>query len=167
MNNNNNLKMNFIPRGNFDKNIYSSFYRKDVGSPSSNKYIDDSVQTTKFLGHFKDNFSVIDDKDINNIDSQGTFMGNYTLRAFPLLYSRQVFQPIFENKNIETNNISHGMDYFKLGDPMVGGHGSNINAPGSNLHIHPFNAIDLYKNDIYTKIKNSDINPVSRLEKNN
>jgi len=130
MNNNTNNftnRTNFVPRGKFDRNVYRS--------PD----IDPRTQTIEFLGNFKDNFTVVDDKDINDIDKSGPFGANYSLAPFPIPYSRQIFQPIFENKNPETDNIAHTDKFFKFGDPVFGAHGSNLNAPGSNQHKTPFN----------------------------
>ena len=57
------LKTNFIPRGKFDKHIYKINY-----------IIDPLVQSEEYLGNFKDNFSVIDDKQLNDINN---FCENY------------------------------------------------------------------------------------------
>jgi len=135
-------RTNFIPRGKFDKNIYRD------------REIDERTQTLNFLGNFKDNFSVVDDKDINSIENSGPYMANYSLAPFPLQYSRQINSPIFDNKNIETNNINHTNNYFKLGDPVFGAHGSNLNAPGSNQHKTPFNELDLLENSVDELFRN-------------
>ena len=141
MNNNKYFKTNYIPRGQFDKNF---------------NFVDESTQKTTLLGHFKDNFSLID-KDLNNITNQGIFMSNYAMHSYPILYSRQIYEPTLDDLDLSIDNISHTDNFFKLSDPIF----------GSNLYINPFNAQDLYKDSIYLKIKNSDINPLSRLNKNN
>jgi len=140
--NNSKIKTNYIPRGKFDKNIYRS------------QGLDPQVQTPEFLGNFKDNFTVVDDKDINDIEKSGSFMSNYSLNSLPIPYSRQIFQPTFENKNPETDNIAHTNNYFKLEDPVFGAHGSNLNAPGSNQHKFPFNEIDLLEDSVSKLFKN-------------
>ena len=128
MQNNTTFNTNFVPRGKFDKNVYRS------------PEIDPRTQAVEFLGNFKQNFEVADDKSINNMDNSGPFLHNYTLSPYPIQYSRQIYEPIFENKNPETNNIAHSDNFFKFGDPVFGAHGSNLNAPGSNQHKVPFNA---------------------------
>jgi len=140
------LKTNFIPRGKFDKHIYKINY-----------IIDPLVQSEEYLGNFKDNFSVIDDKQLNDINNSGPFMGNYTIKPLILPYSRQIYKPFTEDKP----------SYFKLGDPYIPNNGSNLNRNGDNHPIMPFNAIDLYKDDIYTKIKKLSMNQISRLNGNN
>jgi len=144
-------RMNFIPRGKFDKIVYR------------NEDIDERTQTLKFLGNFKDNFSVVDDKDINDIAKSGTFMANYSLAPQPLPYSRQINEPIFENKPIETNNIAHSDNFFQLGNPVFGAHGSNLNAPGSNQHKTPFNELNLLQNSVDELFKKVDTNIVNTM----
>jgi len=144
--------MNFVPRGKYDTNVY----RK-------NEDIDERVQTLQFLGNFKDNFSVVDNNDINDITKSGTFMANYSLHPQPLPYSRQIYEPIFENKPIETNNIAHSDNFFKLGDPVFGAHGSNLNAPGSNQHKTPFNELNLLQDSVDELFRKVDENTVNQM----
>jgi len=125
----NSLKTNFVPRGLFDKNVYRN-----------NTDIDNRVQSKEFLGNFTDNFSVLDNSK-NDIITSGIFMANYAMAPFPIPYSRQIYKPYDNSK------------YFELGDSYVPSNGSNLNRPGDNHPIMPFNAIDLMKDDIYDKIK--------------
>ena len=114
--NDNILKMNFVPRGNFDINTYTNY-----------EYIDNNNDNKK-TGKLKDYNEVMDNKDIK-ISSQGEFMGNYTMRPNSVLYSRQIYR--------------------------------------SEFFAPPSNSINFNKDGIYEIIKNTNINPNSRLEKNN
>ena len=101
-----------------------------------NNDIDPRVQTKEFLGNFVDNFMIRDNIDKNSIEQNGIFMSNYGLSPQPIKYAR------YDRS-------------FKLSDTYIPPDGSNLN--GFGKPIHPLNALDLYEDIIYKKMKSLDL----------
>lgn len=143
MNNNtdNSYRPNYIRKGQFDKNNYKT---------NQDTYIDPKTQSVESLGIFKDNFSLQPpNEDI------------FALKPIPILYSRQTNQASFNQLN---NNISASNQEFKLGDPYIPAHGSNLNRPGTNNPKFGYNQIDLMEDgvaDLFRKIDNNKVTNIT------
>ena len=84
------------------------------------------------------------------------------MRPLSIPFSIQTNEPSLN----ESNNMSKTTNEFKLGNPYVPPHGSNLNAPGSNNPKHSYNQINILEDGIADLFRNISSEKISSITNN-